>query len=87
MAKVLYKPLGIIFGVLGGILAGTVFKQIWKRVAGEEDAPKATEDERSWGEVLPAAALQGATFALVKAAVDRGGAEGFRKLTGVWPGD
>jgi hypothetical protein len=87
MAKVLYKPLGIAFGVLGGILAGTVFKQIWKRVAGEEDAPKATEDERSWGEVLPAAALQGATFALVKAAVDRGGAEGFRKLTGVWPGD
>jgi hypothetical protein len=87
MAKVLYKPLGIIFGVVGGILAGTVFKQIWKRVAGEEDAPKATEDERSWGEVLPAAALQGATFALVKAAVDRGGAEGFRKLTGVWPGD
>ena len=36
---------------------------------------------------LPAAALQGAIFALVKAAVDRGGAEGFRKLTGVWPGD
>jgi hypothetical protein len=39
------------------------------------------------GIAAPAAALQGATFALVKAAVDRGGAEGFRKLTGVWPGD
>jgi hypothetical protein len=25
--------------------------------------------------------------ALVKAAVDRGGAEGFHKLTGSWPGD
>ena len=87
MAKLLYKPLGIAFGVLGGILAGTVFKQIWKLIADEEDAPKATEDARSWGEVLPAAALQGAIFALVKAAVDRGGAEGFRKLTGVWPGD
>jgi hypothetical protein len=87
VAKVLYKPLGIVFGVLGGILAGTVFKQIWKVVAGEEDAPKATEDARGWAEILPAAALQGAIFALVKAAVDRGGAEGFRKLTGVWPGD
>ena len=87
MAKLLYKPLGIGFGVLGGILAGAVFKQIWKLIADEEDAPKATEDARSWGEVLPAAALQGAIFALVKAAVDRGGAEGFRKLTGVWPGD
>ena len=87
MAKLLYKPLGITFGVMGGILAGAVFKQIWKLIADEEDAPKATEDARSWGEVLPAAALQGAIFALVKAAVDRGGAEGFRKLTGVWPGD
>ena len=85
--KFLYKPLGIAFGVLGGLLAGTIFKQIWKRVADEEDAPKATERERSWGEVLPAAALQGAIFALVKAAVDRGGAQGFEKLTGAWPGD
>ena len=87
MAKLLYKPLGIVFGVLGGIMAGTVFKQIWKLVADEEDAPKATEDARGWGEILPAAALHGAIFALVKAAVDRGGAEGFRKLTGTWPGD
>jgi hypothetical protein len=31
--------------------------------------------------------LAGAIFALVKAAVDRGAAEGVRKLTGVWPGD
>jgi Protein of unknown function (DUF4235) len=85
--KLLYKPLGIAFGVLGGILAGSVFKQIWKKVADEEDAPKATERERGWGEVLPAAALQGAIFALVKAAVDRGGAQGFEKLTGAWPGD
>lgn len=87
MAKVLYKPLGIAFGVLGGILAGAVFKQIWKLIASEEEAPKATDSERTWGEVLPAAALQGAIFALVKAGVDRSGAHGFRKLTGVWPGD
>ena len=87
MAKLLYKPLGIAFGVLGGIMAGAVFKQVWKLIADEEDAPKATEGERSWAEVLPAAALQGAIFALVKAAVDRGGAIGFRKLTGFWPGD
>jgi uncharacterized protein DUF4235 len=87
VVKLLYKPLGIVFGVLGGILAGTIFKEIWKRVAGEEDAPRAKEREYGWKEVLPAAAAQGAVFALVKAAVDRGGAQGFEKLTGVWPGD
>jgi hypothetical protein len=85
--KLLYKPFGIMFGVLGGLLGGVVFKQVWKRIAGEEDSPKARESEYSWGEVLPAAALQGAIFALVKAAVDRGGAKGFERLTGVWPGD
>jgi hypothetical protein len=34
-----------------------------------------------------AAALQGAIFAVVQAAIERGTAEGARKLTGVWPGD
>jgi hypothetical protein len=85
--KLLYKPLGVAFGVLGGILAGMVFKQIWKRLSGEEDAPQATESEYGWKEILPAAAAEGAVFGLVKAAVDRGGARGFQKLTGVWPGD
>jgi hypothetical protein len=84
--KLLYKPLSLAFGVAGGILAGIVFKQVWKVVAGEEEAPEATSEEYSWAEVLTAAALQGAIFAVVKAAVDRGGAAGVRKLTGDWPG-
>jgi hypothetical protein len=84
--KLLYKPLSLAFGVAGGILAGIVFKQVWKVVAGEEEAPEATSEEYSWAEVLTAAALQGAIFAVVKAAVDRGGAAGVRRLTGEWPG-
>lgn len=35
---------------------------------------------------MPAAALQGAVYAVVKAVLGRGTAEGTRKLTGVWPG-
>jgi hypothetical protein len=31
--------------------------------------------------------MQGAVFAAVKAIVDRAGAAGFHRLTGVWPGD
>jgi Protein of unknown function (DUF4235) len=85
MAKMLYKPLALLFGALGGILASAVFRQVWKLVGGEKEAPHATDEERSWAEVLPAAALQGATFAVVKAAVDRSGAAGVRRLTGTWP--
>ena len=87
MAKLLYRPFGLVLSVLGGLLAGTLFKQIWKRVAGKEDAPKARESEYGWREVLPAAMVQGAVFGLVKAAVDRSGARAFEKLTGSWPGD
>ena len=87
MSKLLYKPLGIVFGVIGGILAGKLFKKIWQWVADEDEPPSATDRDQGWGQVLPAAALEGAVFAAVKAAVDRGGAEAFRKMTGVWPGD
>jgi hypothetical protein len=87
MAKVLYTPVSLLISVLGAVAAGGVFKQIWKRVSDEEEAPRALESEYGWREVLPAAALQGAVFALVKAAIQRGGARGFERLTGVWPGD
>lgn len=85
MKKLLYKPFSIAFSVAGGVLAGMLFKQVWKLLAGEEDAPQATAEEYGWGEVLTAAALQGAIFAVVKAAIDRGGAVGVRRLTGYWP--
>ena len=87
MAKVLYTPVSLLISVLGAVAAGTVFEQIWKRVSDEEEVPKALESEYGWREVLPAAALQGAVFALVKAAIQRGGARSFEQLTGVWPGD
>lgn len=85
--KLLYKPIGMLVSVFGGVLASAVFKRVWKVTAGEEEAPKATDARRGWREVLLAAALQGAIFALVKAAVDRGAAEATRKVTGTWPGD
>ncbi|UWZ38405.1 DUF4235 domain-containing protein [Dactylosporangium roseum] len=85
MNKFLYKPFSIAFSVAGGVAAGFVFKQVWRRLSGEEEAPAATSREYGWAEVLAAAALQGAIFAVVKAAIDRGGAEGVRRLTGDWP--
>jgi hypothetical protein len=87
MIKLVYKPLSLLVSVLGGVLAGVIFKRIWKLAAREDDAPKATDAQRGWHEILPAAAMQGAVYAVVKAALDRSAAEGTRKLTGVWPGE
>jgi Protein of unknown function (DUF4235) len=85
MKKIVYKPVGIVAGAVAGAVAGLLFKQVWKLVAHEPDVPEATDEHRGWTEVLIAAALQGAIFAVVKASIDRGGAEGIRAFTGQWP--
>lgn len=87
MAKVIYKPFGLIVSVIAGLLAGAIFKRVWRAVAHEDDAPDATDEDKGWGEVVAAAAAQGAVFGGVKAAMDRAGATGFAWLTGAWPGD
>lgn len=86
MARLIYKPFGLIISVLGGIVAGTIFKRLWAAAGREEDAPKATDQSKEWGEVIVAAAAQGAVFGAVKAFIDRAGATGFAWLTGAWPG-
>ena len=84
--RLLYKPLGLLVSVLGGILASAVFKRVWPAVSGQQEAPEATSPEHSTKQVLLAALAQGAIFGLVKAAVDRAGAKGFKQLTGTDPG-
>jgi predicted metal-dependent enzyme (double-stranded beta helix superfamily) len=86
-AKIAYRPIGLISGVVAGAVSGAVFKQVWKLVAHEDDAPGAMQSEYTMSEVLLAAAIQGAIFAVTKAAIQRVGARGFTKLTGSWPGD
>jgi hypothetical protein len=85
LQKVAYKPMGVVLGLGAGAVAGLIFKQAWKLASGDDDAPNATDEDRGWGEILVAAALQGAIVAVVKALVDRGGATGLRKITGEWP--
>jgi hypothetical protein len=87
MARLFYKPFGLLFSVLGGIVAGAIFKSVWRVTAHEEEAPEATDKRRGWGEVITAAAAEGAVFAGDKAVIDRAGATGFERVTGAWPGD
>lgn len=86
MLKMLYKPLGLLISVAGGIAAGALFTHVWTLATGQDDAPETTDQHRGWQEVVAAAGVQGAVFGAVKAALDRGGAAGFYKVTGVWPG-
>lgn len=84
-AKLAYRPIGLAFGFAGGIGARAAFNHMWKWAGHDDDAPDPMDEERAWREILLAAALQGAVFAVVKAAVDRAGATSVRRLTGSWP--
>ena len=85
VSKVAFKPVNLLLGFGAGAVAGVIFKEVWKLASGDDDAPDPSDEDRGWGEILAAAALQGAIFALVRAAVHRGSATGVRKLTGQWP--
>ncbi|GAA3208120.1 DUF4235 domain-containing protein [Streptomyces sp. XM83C] len=80
-----YQPVGFVLGWLGGSLGGMAFRKVWKAIRDEEDAPDALDPDRGWGEILLAAAIQGAIFAVVRSAVDRTGAKAIARKTGAWP--
>jgi hypothetical protein len=84
--KFLYKPLGMLVSVVGGLIAAKLFAQLWRLLPGtSESAPEAKDPDHGWKEIAVAAALQGAVYGGVKAVVDRAGARGFERATGTWP--
>lgn len=81
-SKALYMPLSAAASVAGGLLAGTLFDQIWKRLGDTDQPPPDPKDlNRSTQAAFIAAGLQGLVFGLVRAAVDRAGARGYQAVT------
>jgi uncharacterized protein DUF4235 len=84
--KLIYKPFGIVLGILAGLLSKKLFDVVWG-IFDQEEPPKATTQEAGLTKVLAAAAVQGVTFKVTRAAVARAGAKGWDHLFGVWPGE
>jgi hypothetical protein len=82
----IYKPFGMILGILAGLVGKRIFDFAWEKID-DEEPPKGTTEQTSWVKVVGAAALQGVIFKTVRVVVDRYGAIGWRHLTGVWPGE
>ena len=85
-AVLAYKPISFGAGIVGGIVAGMAFRKVWQVMGHDGARPDSTAADSSWAEVLTGAALEAVIFALVKTAVDRGSAEVYHRMTGVWPG-
>jgi Protein of unknown function (DUF4235) len=84
--KLIYKPFAILLGLLAGFVGRKIFDQIWGLID-KEEPPKPNTEEASWLKVIAAAAVEGITFRVTRAAVERAGAKGFANLTGTWPGE
>ena len=84
--KLIYKPIGIVLGILAGLLGRRIFNFAWSRID-DEDPPKPTTEVAPWSKVLAAAALQGMVYRVTRVVVDREAAKGWAYLTGVWPGE
>jgi nitrate reductase gamma subunit len=80
LGKLAYKPFGMVFGILGGLLASKVFGMIWKKLSNEDETPVPLSEDYTTREVLVAATIQGAVFGLITTAVNRYGIKGYRKF-------
>jgi hypothetical protein len=86
LVRLLYTPFALIAGVLSARLGRRIFKSLWAKVDGGEP-PAPTAPEAGIGKVVGAAALEAATMAATRAAVERASAASFHHLVGVWPKD
>ena len=84
--KLLYKPFGVIAGIIGAKLGERLFRALWAKLDSDEP-PKPTRREATTGKVVAAAALEAAAHSGAKAVTARASARSFHYLTGFWPGD
>jgi hypothetical protein len=82
---VLFRPIGMIAGLLAGLLARRIFDQAWK-VIDAEDPPEPDVEDIPKLKFIVSLVLQGAIFGLVKGLVDHYTRIGFARYTGRWPG-
>jgi hypothetical protein len=81
----IYKPFGIVLGVVAALLGKKLFNFAWTKID-DEEPPGPTIEQATWQKVLAVAAVQGVIFRVTRVVVDRYGAIGWRYLTGTWPG-
>lgn len=81
-----FKPVGIIVGLLAGMVGRKAFELIWG-VIDDEDAPDPKHREITLGKLVVALLLEGAIFRVLRGLADHAARHGFARLTGEWPGE
>lgn len=80
-----FRPVGILTGILAGILGKKAFGLVWGLID-DEDAPEPKYREIAIGKLIVALLIEGAIFAVLRGLAEHGARHGFARLTGEWPG-
>ena len=81
----LFKPIGIVAGLLAGMIGKKIFEFAWGLVD-DEDAPEPKYREMPIPKMVVALLVEGAIFRVVRGLADHGLRHAFARLTGEWPG-
>jgi hypothetical protein len=81
-----FRPVGIVAGLLAGIVGKKIFDLIWGLID-DEDAPEPKHREIAMSKLVVALILEGAIFRVLRGLADHGARHGFARLTGEWPGE
>ena len=82
----LFKPLGIISGLLAGLVAKKLFSKAWTMID-DQEPPDAEHRDVQMPKMIAALALQGAVFTVARGLTDRAARMAFYRATGSWPGE
>ena len=81
-----FKPIGILSGLLAGLLGKQLFELVW-RLLDDQPPPEPKHRRLALGKLAAALVLEGAIFRLLRGFAEHGARHGFSALTGQRPGE
>ena len=85
LLRLMYKPLGIVMGLMAARVGRKVFNSIWARFD-SSPPPNPEAGEASTTKMIASRALEAGVMAGVAAGFDHTGARVYHHLIGIWPG-
>jgi hypothetical protein len=82
--RLLYKPFGIIGGIIAARIGRKAFESVWTKID-EAPPPRPGTGQGTAVKVIGAQALRAGVMAASAAAVDRAFAHAFHYFIGIWP--
>ena len=81
-----FTPIGLVLGLAAGQVAKKIFDKVWGLIK-DEEAPRPKHREAPVVTMILALLVEGAIARVVRGMVDQGTRQGWRQLTGAWPGE